>query len=520
MKHKTYPIEDFKPFAESIIWQLNREYYQDIGIEAWSSGAVPHHITSNSMVGRTYAELIFSFLQDLASKGQTSEKVYILELGAGHGRLAFHVLKHLERLIDLASVSLPDFCYVLSDIVEDNLDFFKNHKQFKPFFEKGQLDFAFFDAMNSNEIKLLHAQKTITENSLEQPILAIANYFFDSIPNDVFHYKDDTISTCSVKVDSKLNPKDLSEKLILEHLEISVQDNPTSNPIYDDKDLNDIIALYKGLISNSYLFFPQVAIHCISRIKKLSKKGLFLISMDKGYNEIRDLKNAKKPDMVTHGSCSFLVNYHAIGSYCLQNGGKNLFPAFSSFHLQVVCMLFLEEPDAYTQTHLAYQRFVNDFGPDDFNSLKKQIYKNKNGMSLVEILSILRLSANDSTIFINLLPKIKDLIERVTFNERKRLSQSLHSTWNNYFYLNETKDLAFEIGGIFYALGFYQEAIEYFDHSTNRFGDKADVFYNIAICHYQLRQDKQFTTTVQAIKEKFPNFERINELHSLDLKAE
>lgn len=520
MNNKTYPIEGFKPFGESIIWQLNRDYYQNTGIEAWTKGAVPHHITSNSMVGKTYAELIFSFLQDLSSKGQTQEKIYILELGAGHGRLAFHVLKHLERLKDLASVDLPDYCYILSDIVEDNLNFFKNHKQFKTYFEKGQLDFAFFDALDSDEIKLLHAEKTIKQNSLGQPILAIANYFFDSLPNDVFHYKDNTISACTVKVDSKINPKDLPDNLILEQLEITVEDNPISLPLYEDEELNKIITQYKDLLIDSYLFFPKIAINCISRIRKLSKKGLLLISMDKGYNEIRDLQKTGEPDMVTHGSFSFLVNFHAINTYCIKAAGKSLFPAFSSFHLQVACLLFLEDPKSYTQTHLSYQRFVNDFGPDDFNTLKKQIYKNQNGMSLIEILSILRLSANDSVIFTNLLPRIKDLIQRITFNERKRLGQSLHTTWENYFYLNETKDLSFEIGGIFYALGFYQDAINYFNHSINQFGDKADVYYNITLCHYQLRQDEAFLKSLKSIEEKFPNFERISQLRSLDLKAE
>jgi SAM-dependent MidA family methyltransferase len=86
-----------KPFHDSMIWQLNRDYYQDIGIDAWSSGEVPHNITSNSFVGKTYAALIFAMLKDLARK-EKLDTVYILELGTGHGRLAFHVLKHLEKM--------------------------------------------------------------------------------------------------------------------------------------------------------------------------------------------------------------------------------------------------------------------------------------------------------------------------------------------------------------------------------------------------------------------------------------
>ena len=108
-ENKHYQVEASTLFSESLIWQLNRDYYQEAGIEAWSDGVVPHNMTSNSMVGKTYAELILGFLQDLASKGQTTDTVYIIELGAGHGRLAFHILKHLERLKELLQLELPPY---------------------------------------------------------------------------------------------------------------------------------------------------------------------------------------------------------------------------------------------------------------------------------------------------------------------------------------------------------------------------------------------------------------------------
>ena len=147
-----YEVEAPTLFSESLIWQLNRDFYKDAGIDAWSSGNVPHHMTSNAMVGKTYAELILAFLKDLAAKGQTKETVYILELGAGHGRLAFHILKHLEKVQQLITEDLPPFCYVISDIIEENLNFFQTHPQFQPFFENGTLDVTYFDAVASEEM--------------------------------------------------------------------------------------------------------------------------------------------------------------------------------------------------------------------------------------------------------------------------------------------------------------------------------------------------------------------------------
>jgi hypothetical protein len=131
MKSTFFEIESKKPLSKSRIWQLNRDFYNFHGISAFSEDIVPHHLTSNAFVGKTYAELIFGFLKDLADKGKAQKTVYILELGAGHGRLAFHILTHLESLIKTSKASIPPYCYVLSDIVEDNLVFFEEHPQFQ-----------------------------------------------------------------------------------------------------------------------------------------------------------------------------------------------------------------------------------------------------------------------------------------------------------------------------------------------------------------------------------------------------
>ena len=200
MDRNTDQKQIFTPFGESSIWQLNRDYYEKEGIDAWRSGVVPHHMTSNSMVGRSYAELILAFLKDLSQQGSVSEVVYIIELGAGHGRLAFHILQHLEKLVHSVHEILPPFCYILSDIVEEDLLFYKNHIQFKKFFDKGWLDIAYFDAVESQEIELRHSGTTINKSFLNQPIVALANYFFDSLPVDLFRLEGDQMYSCNVFV--------------------------------------------------------------------------------------------------------------------------------------------------------------------------------------------------------------------------------------------------------------------------------------------------------------------------------
>lgn len=519
MQSKAFVIETEKLFSESLIWQLNRDYYQKKGIEAWSKEAVPHHLTSNAVVGRTYSELIFGFLKDLAYQGQTQEMVYILELGAGHGRLGFHILNHLEKLTQQIGLTLPPFCFILSDIVEDNLSFFDKHPQFQPYIEKGILDTAYFDAVDGKELYLRHSKKTLTTKDLKQPIIAIANYFFDSIPNDLFHIKNETLSTCSISLNAENNPEGMDVNTLINNIDIEFHEKPTAIPFYKEQVFNDMLLEYRSLLKDTYLFFPHIGLRCIQNLQQLSKQGLMLLSMDKGYHELHDIENKKIPEMITHGSISFWVNYHALNFYSRKVNGTAMFPSFSTFHLELACLILSPDSDQFNETKSAYQRSVDDFGPDDFNGFKRFAYLHIARMSLAELIGMMRLSAYDSGFFINILPRLKQVSQRITVNERSRLSQTLHETWKTYFSINEPYDLAFEIGGMFYALGYYQDALNYFQYSIRQYGHTADVFYNRALCHYQLREDQSFIEVLKNAKLTFPEYAKWAHLDSLDLDA-
>lgn len=516
---ESYQIESSKPFGESLIWQLNQHYYQKEGIDAWRKGTVPHNLTSSSMVGKTYAKLIFAFLKDLAAQGQVEEKVYLLELGAGHGRLAFHILQHLEPLIAASGIQLPPYCYVLTDIVEKNLLFFLDHPQFQPFLQKGILDVAYLDGLKNEEIYLRYAQHKLLPDNLSQPLVAIANYFFDSLPMDLFQIRDQQISACSVELKIDENPEGMSEADLLKKLRFTFEKKRIRLPFYAENALNEILEEYLELVTNTHLFIPQKGLQCIQNLRNRSQKGLMLISMDKGFHEVHDLDHGKEPIMITHGSMSFSVNYHAMGRFCEKMGGKALFPSFSTFNLELACLLFLPESERYTETYMAYRHVVDDYGPDDFIGIKKYFWMHLADFSLVELLGFLRLGAYDSDAFRRMLPYFKDTAKRVTFNERTRLSQSIHQTWYMYFNLKESIDLAFEMGGILYGLGFYRDALQYFQYSVDIYGDSADSFYNKALCYYQLREDDLFVNTLQTAKLAFPDFKQFAHLDKLNLQA-
>lgn len=517
--NQPYVLQAETAFADSLIWDLNRNYYETQGIEAWSSGAVPSNLTSNSFVGKTYAALIFGFLKDLANQNKTTETVYIVELGAGHGRFAFHVLKHLESLTTKTTLELPSFCYVLTDIASDNLSFFMNHPQLQTYFERGVLDVAYLDAMEGESLELKKSGKTITAGDLQQPLIAIANYFFDSIPTDLFHFKNSAVSSCSVALETAINPKGLDTPTLIKLLKTNYTQKKITAPFYENKILNEMVLDYQKQLRDTYLFFPKKGLQCIDRLRAFSKEGLMLLSMDKGFYNLSDLENVAEPDMITHGSLSFWVNFNALETFCKKSGGHAFFSTANNFQFELGCLLFLSDDNSYEETQIAYQRFVNDFGPGDYNSLKKASYKNIAHATLSELFTMIRLSAYDSSFFMAILPRIKQLARRISKKQRILLNKTMHQVWDMYFTLYEKEDLAYEIGGLLYDLGFYQEALQYFVNSTTTLGEKADVFYNQILCHYQLRQDDQFRSTLKVAKAKFPNYKRFAQLEALDLNA-
>ena len=40
-------VEAEQPLSRSLVWALQRRYFERAGISAWSNAAIPHYVTSN-----------------------------------------------------------------------------------------------------------------------------------------------------------------------------------------------------------------------------------------------------------------------------------------------------------------------------------------------------------------------------------------------------------------------------------------------------------------------------------------
>ncbi|HEX3043267.1 MAG TPA: tetratricopeptide repeat protein [Bacillota bacterium] len=499
-KKELFILEEKQPFSTSRIWELQRQYFDSVGIEAWRQGEVPHYITSNPVMGKTYAEIALAFLRDLARQNKSDDTVYLLELGAGHGRLCYHFLKHFTSCYEQIPEPLPPFCYVLSDFTGKNLEFWQKHPRLQPFLEQGILDLALFDAETSGELQLGHSGTLIQPGSLAQPMLVIGNYFFDTINQEQFFIQDRELSQCllslGVETDpASLSPAELLKQLILKYDYQKLEQNPYPEPC-----LQSLLESYRAEVSGAHILFPHTGIRCLERLRKLSTGGLALLTADKGQHRIEDLGRENAPGLVTHGSFSLSVNYHALKLYCENSGGLALFPRQIHGSLDLGCLLMVPEAESYQETRLAFERFVNQFGPDDFYNILKIIEERIPSFDVQNILSVLRYSGYDARTFSYILPRLHEVLDEVTEDERFSIFQTVHQIWDMYYPLGEKKDLAFELGTILLRLEFYREAVVYYELSGKIYGYTKETLQLLLICYKQLGEDERARGIIEKLK--------------------
>jgi hypothetical protein len=56
-KQERCVLEDFTQCSKSHLWKLMMSFYDRKGPESWSQGIVPHFITCNTFIGKSYAKV-------------------------------------------------------------------------------------------------------------------------------------------------------------------------------------------------------------------------------------------------------------------------------------------------------------------------------------------------------------------------------------------------------------------------------------------------------------------------------
>jgi len=492
-------LERNQRLSRSMVWQLQQNFYNHHGVEAWRQGTVPHYITSNPFIANAYAKVVIGFLQDCQSVETASEQstfapldpkqpIYIVELGAGSGRFSYHFLKIFHRLHQDSTLEAPPFKYIMTDLAEKTIDYWLAHASLRPFIEAGILDFARFEIGQNQTLVLRHSGDHLSPEKVKNPMVILANYIFDSVPQDCFYIKGHRIFESLVTIASPREEPDLTDPTLIERIKITYEHKPTIASYYEEGDLNQLLRDYQHQLHETTLLFPRAALDSIRHFCHLSKGRLLLLSGDKGYIREEALEGWEDQELTVHGSFSMMVNYHAIAQYVRNLDGQVLQMTYKHDSLNVSAFLIGQHPKGYRETGQAYQEAIDRFGPDDFFVLKEGIQQCYTKLAPQQIIAYLKLSHWDASIFLDLFSDLHENLTDASESLKKSLREAAQSIWDLYYPIGETNDVAFQLGMLLYRIDYYADALVYFQHSLQLHGPHPSTFYNLSLCYYGMKQ--------------------------------
>ena len=483
-------LEREERLSRSLLWNLQRGFFERKGIEAWRTNTVPHYITSNPAIAHAYAEVVLGLLRDLRAGGplDPAEAVTIVELGAGSGRFAYLFLRAFLRLRSASSLAGVRVRYVLTDFTEKNVAFARAHDALRPFVEEGVLDFAVLDVERDGEIRLLGAGAALGPGSLRHPLVVIANYVFDGIPQDAFGFCGGALHEMRVTLRGREDSTDL-ESIGKVHAEYTLREAPLD--YYGDPDLDGTLRDYARRLDGETFLFPVAAIRCLSRLAALASGRLLLLSGDKGMVDEKGLTGVL--GMAFHGSFSMLVNYHAIGAYAERRGGRALKPPRPQRQFMTVAVLLGEHPSGYAETRAAYGEVFERTDPFDLHALRLGMHENYGQHSLNEIAALMRLLCYDPHVLADCVPALSEKIAEASPAARQELVQLVTESWANYYPFGEPHDTAFDFALLLHRLGEPRAALALFAESVRLHGDDPRTLWNMGICHFKLGEAEEAT---------------------------
>eukprot|EP01038_Epipyxis_sp_PR26KG_P006670 gene6670-9152_t len=519
-------LEDFTQCSKSHLWKLMMSFYHRKGPESWSQGIVPHFITCNTFISKSYAKILHGFIRDCLSpnskmKLDPNEPLYIIELGAGSGKFSYFMLKALEEMQEVCDFPLNKIVFVMTDFTEKNFVYWKDHPALKKYFDAGQLDAGIFDAVNDRTITLWRAGTVLGPGTCKNPICIVANYLFDTLYHDIFQVENGELKEGLISVGSKHSEEpDPLEPDIIGRLENLYKYSPITPSYYteeegDEKHIKNILHWYhenfKTTANGASILLPIGALRALRRLGTFSNGRAIVISGDKGNNNPEQFVGLMDPHIAVHGSFSLMVNYHAIGAWFTSRGGFALHNPQEEASLKVSTFILsnessLDPPDlgefdylgnalydndrrrAKLFPHLsqAFNDSVDQFGPNDFFVLQKSLKEDLTNPPLRTVVAILKLGDWDPDVFFKFRDTILTQAPNCGQKLRNDLCRGIPRVWSNYYILDMDKDIAFEIGRFYYGIRDYDNALKYYQESTRTVGEHHVTYHNQGLCFYSL----------------------------------
>jgi hypothetical protein len=506
-------LEEGRRLSASMLWQLQRDTYNQQGIQAWSTGNVPQSITTSPFTARAYARVVLGYLRDLDAELDPSQPVYILELGAGSGRFGCRLVKLLSRLLQRSSLHHRSFTYIMTDVSASIIDFWQAHPSLRPLTESGALDFAAFDAAHPEEIRLINSGVALQAGQIANPLLVLANYLFDSIPQDCFSVADGLLYENLVSIRSP----SADTRAPLRDLQVSLESHPTRPDYYAEPTLDRILDGYRQRLNGVIVLFPIDGMRCVRFFHELAHKGVLFLIGDIGTARESDLSDQTAGGMSADSNFWLSVNFHALGEYILGLGGKVLHPPVRHVMLNVSTFILGRSATDFAETTLAYDEAIGQTGPDEFFVNTRVLADQVQRMNRDQLLAFLRSTGSDPDYVARCVPLLLDSLPEASWSGAQDLRLMAEEAWEMWYPMGDDSDLSdlpSGLGVLLYTMGDYARALEYFLRSLELVRMDARTTLNVALCMNRLQRTPEAIEWLDRTLELDPSSEKAREMRA------
>lgn len=476
--------------SASGLWQRQNDFYQAQDIRAWDS-RVPYYATCNPYIANAYANTIVRYMQETMKDALPgAAPCYIVELGAGHGVFTYYLLRRLEELArELRLEHLP-FVYVATDCVAGNVEFWKAHPQFQEFIAGGKLDFAVFDLLRDGQIDLQISGRSLHKpapGAGASPMVFVANYLFDSLPQDLFRVADGVAREVLVPTEPAI-PAGLPDntEIALGQIGCAPVYGEIVPPRYGDPELDAALAQTLARSGNQYVLMPCGAMRGLQRLLDIAGNRCLLIATDKAYGNDAHLFGPREPGLVFHDAAfSMMVDFEIIGHLFRQRGG-DCFHQSTTKEIGTGVFLVGAGFADLVETQHAAGNFLDRFSPGDLFGFYTHLQSVQAGASLNVLVSYLNMSGWDPHVFESHFHHIMAIIEESDVFAIQDLVRGLPAMTANYYRLRPDNPFFENIGMLCQRLKLFDQAIAAYQRALQMRGAKETILYNLGLCHCAL----------------------------------
>lgn len=481
-------------YQESIIWQIQNNYYQQKGKETWKSGDVPFNISCNSRAAYQNARVVFESID--ININNRNKKIYVIELGAGSGIFSLNFINEFKKICQSKNDApagkklFKNLHYMITDYSEKNLLDISQNKLLQKLQKQGIVDFYLLDVTELQKVKKLNGSLFQLNEGMVTAV--ISNYLHSNLPvailkkekNNYFEKQMEIYLDLDVKTN---DPDDFAKKFIANPAEYQILDKLEKKVEYKKIDINKyfkneierktILETAKDF-KNAWITYPFSSFSSIRKILPFIKKDGMLIISDKSYSDEANYLQKENQEVIHNNSISHTVNIPLFERFAINYGIWAIRTKSSdySFHtIMLVNSKKIKPKVKKTFEEMFIKENINNYIFRDYHQAKNYLQKNELKNAALSYIKVLKYMPNESWLLYNIgicYFSDKNFAEALKYFEKGKENDSF-----NFF------DFYLLIGLCLMNLQRYREAIKNFRKSIKSYGNNPKINYSIALCN-------------------------------------